>query len=71
MAKETRDRPYTIISDSTAAISRAATDGQRTGQALAAAIIEAGDNLRHRGNTVTIRWTLAHKGVEGNEVAGD
>ena len=45
------------------------TDRCGPGQALANAIIELEELLSRRGCSVTIRWTPAHKGVEGNEVA--
>ena len=38
-------------------------------QALARAAIDWSDELRQRGNSVTVRWTPAHLGVEGNEHA--
>ena len=43
----------------------------RTGQLLAVAIIEVGENLGHRGNMVAIRRTSAHRGLDGNEVANN
>lgn len=65
------NRQYTTSPDPTAAISRAATDGLEPGLSLATAIIEVGNRLRLRSNTVNIRWAPAHKEVEGNEVADD
>ena len=35
------------------------------------AIIEVCKRLTTRGSSVTLRWTSAHNGVEGNEVADD
>ena len=38
-------------------------------QALARAAIECSYELRQRGNSITVRWTPAHAGVEGSEHA--
>ena len=57
---------YTIFSDSVAEIERASTDGPDPGQALARAVIELEGLLIGRGCSVTIRWTPAHKDMEGN-----
>ena len=45
------------------------SDRTGPGQALARAVIELERLLILRGCTVAIRWTPAHKGVEGNELA--
>ena len=60
---------YTVFSDSTAAISGAQTDRAGPGQAFARSIIEIGERLAAHGCSVTLRWTPAHRGVEGSEVA--
>ena len=36
-------------------------------QALARAAVEWSQELRQRGNSITVRWTPAHVGVKGNE----
>ena len=61
----------TVYSDSAAAIGRDQTDRERPGQAFARAIIEIAERLGARGGTSALRWTPAHKGVEGSEVADD
>ena len=63
----TRDRKkYTIFSDSMAAIERLRKDRPGPGQAIAQAIIDFEEVMRERRCSPTIRWTSAHKGVEGN-----
>ena len=64
-----RDQRYTIFADSTPAIDRVATDRLGSGQRFAVEATEACDRLTSRGNLVTIRWTPAHQGVDGNETA--
>ena len=39
------------------------------GQDLAVRAIEVAEHTVQRGNSITIRWTPAHRGVEGNERA--
>lgn len=46
------------------------TDRSGPGLASAKAIIELEELLNRRGCSITIRWTPAHEGVEGNELAG-
>ena len=60
---------YTVLSDSQAAVDRIQHSGCGPAQALARAAIEWSYELRQRGNSVTVRWTPAHAGVEGNEHA--
>ena len=62
---------YTVFSDSTAALSRAQTDRTGPGRAFTRAIIEISERLGARRCLVKLRWTLAHKGVGDNEVAGE
>ena len=62
---------YTILSDSTAALERAASDRMGPGQRFAVAIMEIHDRLAGRGNTLTLRWVPSHQGVEGNETADE
>ena len=44
-------------------------DAPGPGQDMAVRAIEIAECLVQRENTVTIRWTPAHRGVEGNERA--
>ena len=60
---------YMVFSDSQAAVARIQHSGCGPAQALARAAIESYE-LRQRGNSVTVQWTPAHAGVEGNEHAG-
>ena len=39
------------------------------GQAIAKAITHFEEAIRERGCSLTIRWTPAHRGAEGNEIA--
>ena len=67
-----RDRDgqdYTIFTDSTAAMRRMMGDAPGPGQDMAIRAIEIAERLVRRGNTITIRWTPAHVGIEGNERA--
>lgn len=61
----------TRVPDPPAAVSRAQTDGAGPGLAFARDVAEVATRLGTGGNSVTLRWTRAHKGVEGNEVADD
>ena len=63
------DANYTVFSDSQAAIFRLLHEECGPAQALARAAIEASQELRARGNDITIRWTPSHRGVAGNEKA--
>ena len=69
--RDERDQQYTVFSDSQAAISRVQHDRTGPGQALAKRTIELVKNMVDRGNSVTLRWTPAHAGVEENEQADD
>ena len=60
---------YTIFSDSEAAISRVQHGRCGPAQALAKAVIATVDEMGRRGNTLSIRRTPSHKGIEGNEQA--
>ena len=64
-----RGRSYTVFSDSQAAISRVQHDMCGPAQALAKRVIATVDSPVSRDNTLTIRWTPAHEGVEGKEQA--
>ena len=60
---------YTTFTDSTAAMTRVTGDGPGPGQSTAIRIIDLAQRLVDRGNSITIKWTPAHRGVEGNERA--
>ena len=60
---------YTIFTDSVAAMRRMTGDAPGPGQDMAIRAIELASRLTRKGSTVTIRWTPAHVGVEGNERA--
>ena len=62
-------RRYTIFSDSASAIGHARSDSLGPGQRLAVAIHEVDRRTAGRSNGITIRWTPAHRVVEGNETA--
>ena len=67
--REERGQRYTVFSDSQAAIARVQHDRIGPAHALAKAVTRAVDSITSRDNTVTLRWTPAHAGVEGNEQA--
>ena len=69
--RKKRGQDYVVFSDSQAAVARVQHDKTGPAQALAKAVIATVDGLVDRGNTLTIRWTPAHKGVEGNEQADE
>ena len=60
---------YTVFTDSTAAMRRLMGDAPGPGQDMAIHAIDIAERIVQRGNTITIRWTPAHVGVEGNERA--
>ena len=60
---------YTIFTDSTAAMRRLMGDAPGPGQDMAIRAIDIAERIVRQGNTVTVRWTPAHVGVEGNERA--
>ena len=60
---------YTIFSDSQAAAARIQHDRCGPDQSLARAVTDTVQAPHRRGNRVTVRWTPAHAGVEGNEHA--
>ena len=64
-------RDYTIFSDAQAAIARVLHDRCGPAQAPVRAVIAAIGDLCGRGNTLNIRWTPSHEGVEGNERADE
>ena len=65
------NRRYTIFSGSRAALSRVQHDRTGPGQAAAIRAITIVRAMVDRGNTVTLRWTPSHAGIEGNEQAND
>ena len=62
-------KEYTIFSDSQAAIARAQHTDCGPAQALASAAVDLSHQISARGCSVSLRWTPAHQGVEGNEQA--
>lgn len=62
-------RSYTIYTNSTAAMARSTGDDPGPGQDMAIRIIGFAQRLVDQGNSISIRWALAHRGVEGNEQA--
>ena len=69
--RDEQGQRYTVFSDSQAAIARAQHDRTGPAQALAKGAIRVVDSITSRDNTVTLRWTLAPAGVEGNERADE
>ena len=69
LGTERTGRTCTIFTDSTAAITRAVSDAPGPGQEMAIQIIELAQRIVDQGNSIAIRWTPAHRGVEGNERA--
>ena len=67
--RDERDQRYTVFSDSQAALSRVQHDQTGPGQVLAIEAITYVRDLTDRGNTVALRWTPSHEGIEGNELA--
>ena len=67
--REETGADYTVFSDSQAAIFRLHHEECGPAQALARAAITAAQELRARGNDITIRWKPSHRGVAGNERA--
>ena len=58
-----------MFSDSQAAISRIQHGRCGPAKALARAVVTTVNKLYARGSSLTVRWTPAHAGVEGNEQA--
>ena len=63
------NRRYTIFSDSQAALNRVQHDRTGPGQAVAIQAIAMTQALTDRGNTLALRWTPSHAGIEGNDQA--
>ena len=61
---------YTLFTDSQAAMRRITGDAPGPEQEVAVQVVEVAQRMVARGCSVTIRWTPAHRGVEGNEQAG-
>ena len=64
-----RGQVYTTSPDSQAAVARVQHSDCGPAQALARAVIDFSYELRQHDNSVTVRGTPAHAGVEGNERA--
>ena len=62
-----RGQAYTIFTDSMAAMKRITDDAPGPGQEMATRAIEIAERIVGQGNSIAIRWTSAHRGVEGNE----
>ena len=62
---------YTIWTDSSAALNRAALDVMGQGQRFTVTLIEVHNWLASRGNILTLRCIPGHTGVGGNEVADE
>ena len=60
---------YSIFTDSRAAMARVTHDTPGPGQYMAIRIIELAQRVIDQGNSITVRWTPAHREVEGNERA--
>lgn len=59
-----------MFTDSTATMARVINDAPGLSQEIAIWIISLAQTIIDQGNTVTIGWTPAHRGVQGNEHAG-
>ena len=60
-------RAYTIFTDSTVAMMRIVSDAPGPGREMAIRVIELAQRVVDQGNSITVRWALVHRGVEGNE----
>ena len=65
-----QEQRYTIFADSASAIDRIASDNIGPGQRLAVGATGACGRVMSWGNSITIRWTPAHLGADGNDMAG-
>ena len=70
LGRNEEGRTYTIFTDSQVAAERVCHDGCGPPQVLEKATIELARDIHERGSSVTVRWTPARAGVEGNEHAG-
>ena len=68
-ARGKENQSYTVFSDSQAATARIRHDGCGPAQALARAVVDFSYEPHQRGNSITVRWTPSHEGVDGNEQA--
>ena len=55
---------FALFTDSQAAMGRMAGDAPGPGQEIAVGAISLAQRLRAQGNTITLRWAPAHRGVE-------
>jgi len=69
VARETDQRPITILLDSQAAIVRLPHTQPGPGQALVIQAHAIAKRLPAQGRQPTIQWVPGHTGVEGNEKA--
>lgn len=69
VARQEKDRHYTLFSDCQGAIEGMRDDHAGAGQDLAVEVIEWARQLYDSGNTITIRWVPGYRGVESNDVA--
>ena len=69
LGRRVAGRAYTIFMDSTTAIVKIVSDAPEPGQETATQVIELARRVVDQGISITIRWTPAHRGVEGNERA--
>lgn len=60
-----------MFTDSQAATARVLSDAPGPGQDMAVTISDLRQRLINQGNIVTLRWTPAHREVEGNEQADE
>ena len=68
---EESSRRHTILTDSTAAMARARSDGTGAGQGFAVAVTEVCTRLLQRGRGLAVRWVPSHLGIEGNKAADE
>lgn len=57
-------RAFTVFTDSVAAMRRIVCDAPGPGQEMAVRIIEIAQRVVDQGNSITVKWTPAHRGVE-------
>jgi ribonuclease HI len=70
-ARNPRIKRLVVLSDSQAALKRAATDRLGPGQAIALDIRAQAQALMDNGVEVTLQWVPSHIGIDGNEKADE